>query len=99
MRRATWVGSALAAGIILVSGGCAADRVVAADVGDPGASRAGLARPLFVVDGVRVDGADIDPGRIADVQVLKGDVAVARFGEAGRAGVVVIRTQGAAPQR
>ena len=50
-------------------------------------------RPLYIVDGQRVESIEgVDPERIREVDVLKGPVAVERFGEDGRDGVVQIRT-------
>ena len=55
---------------------------------------------LFVIDGRQYDGPAgrkeleaVDPNEIQDVTVLKGDKAVDRFGEAGREGVIIIRTK------
>jgi TonB-dependent SusC/RagA subfamily outer membrane receptor len=83
---------AYAAGIILVSGGCASGHVSAAR--EPSA-----AQPLYVIDG-RIQagdaGRDMDPDRIASVEVVKGPRAVEMYGRAGANGVIVITTKQAA---
>lgn len=59
-------------------------------------------RLLYVIDGVMADAAyyqeqgRLDELRIESIEILKGSAAVARFGEAARNGVVLIRTRGAA---
>jgi TonB-dependent SusC/RagA subfamily outer membrane receptor len=92
---------ACAGGLILVSGGCA-ERITAPSSGpEPqtivvrGAANNSLGRiPLVVVDGrILADNAEmtrIDPNAIQDVEVLKGPVAVERFGARGANGVIVI---------
>ncbi len=61
-------------------------------------------RPAFwVVDGVRVETdsvskRNLDPENIESIQVWKGDSAVIRFGEKGRAGVIVVTTKKAGRQ-
>lgn len=56
-------------------------------------------KPAFwVVDGVKVDTAtmskrNIDSQTIESIHIWKGDSAVVRFGEQGRAGVVVMTTK------
>jgi hypothetical protein len=55
--------------------------------------QAGVTEPIYVIDGVIYPGSilkEIDPAFIYSVDVLKGEAAVARFGEAGRSGVVII---------
>jgi hypothetical protein len=91
------------AGFVLVSGGCAADRLVAPAAAPPPVSNilrirgAGVeADPLFIIDG-QVYGAgrprpDVDPAQILIVQVIKGREAVKFYGPAGVHGVVVITT-------
>jgi hypothetical protein len=60
----------------------------------------GCTKPLFVVDGKRLndDSFDLNPSEIATVEVFKGDSAVLAYGEAGRRGVVVITTKRATSQ-
>jgi TonB-dependent SusC/RagA subfamily outer membrane receptor len=85
-------------GIILVSGGCAADRVagVTAPAGDAMRVSMTAARrpPLFVVDGRVLAGpsaaAPIDPQRIANVEILKGAAAIDRYGPDAANGVVLV---------
>jgi TonB-dependent SusC/RagA subfamily outer membrane receptor len=90
----------LAAGIILVSGGCAPDHLTA-PAGEPQGARSSAVgqwtemanAPLFVVDGNVVQPAaarHLDPNAIASVTVLKGARAVEQFGAAAENGVVVI---------
>ena len=58
-----------------------------------------LAAPVVYIDGQRASAsaeerfATIDPSRIATVQVLTGDAAIARAGAEGRHGVIVITTK------
>ena len=53
------------------------------------------AKPLFVVDGKHLtdDSIDLNPSEIESVEVFKGDMALRRYGEAARNGVVVITTK------
>ena len=58
--------------------------------------------PVYVVDGQLIDAfqlSDINPDQIASVDVLKGDVAVARYGELARNGVVIVTTKPAGADR
>ena len=91
---------AYAAGIVVVSGGCASHRMTAPQqpsaqglrVSENGTS----AQPLYVVDGQVLSAGraqEIDPDRIAGVEVLKGTRAVERYGDAAANGVVVITTK------
>ncbi len=55
-------------------------------------------KPLYVVDGVKMGreldiNKDIDPENIATVNVFKGESAIAKWGEEGAQGVVVINTK------
>ena len=53
--------------------------------------------PLFVVNGKVVEKSlfeDVDSDKIESVNVLKGNLAVERFGERGKNGVVLLRTKG-----
>ncbi|MEM5566754.1 M56 family metallopeptidase [Psychroserpens sp. AS72] len=53
--------------------------------------------PLFVVNGKVVEKSlfeDVDSDKIESVNVLKGDVAIERFGKRGKNGVVLLRTKG-----
>lgn len=56
---------------------------------------------LYVIDGVLhrapVDLTGIDPADIVAVEVVRGDVAVARFGANARDGVVVVTTKRGPP--
>src|SRR5688572_26495895 len=88
-------------GLILVSGGCA-ERITAPSSGpEPeiitirGPANNSLGRiPLVVVDGrILDDNADMSrivPEAIEQVEVLKGPVAVERFGARGANGVILI---------
>jgi hypothetical protein len=50
--------------------------------------------PLLVIDGTPVgDAPDLDMSRILEIEVLKGQRAVARYGEAARYGAILIRTR------
>ena len=53
--------------------------------------------PLMIVDGVRVEKStalsDIDPEKIATIEVLKGDAAVKKYGQDAKNGVVEITTK------
>lgn len=90
------------AGFVLVSGGCAADRLVAPREQSPSAMsilrvRATQApEPLFIIDGEVYSAGhphpDIAPAQIARVEVIKGSTAVERYGPAGANGVVIIIT-------
>jgi TonB-dependent SusC/RagA subfamily outer membrane receptor len=94
--------------LTLLSGGCAPDRIVAMpDAAAPGSSRVAVApsrdgTPLVIVDGHRIAGAAmnaIDPNDIDSVEVFKGETAVATYGEAGKNGVIVIKTRRGAGTR
>ena len=53
-------------------------------------------KPLMIVDGKEVEGGsleDIDPEKIATVNVYKGDKAIEKYGEKAKNGVVVIETK------
>ncbi|MBQ8487119.1 MAG: TonB family protein [Prevotella sp.] len=57
-----------------------------------------LERPLFIVDGKRVENTDefarsLDPATVAHIDVLKDKSATGLYGEAGKNGVVVITTK------
>jgi hypothetical protein len=53
------------------------------------------APPVLVVDGRLVDfeSAELNPHDIDLVEIMKGDSAVARFGEAARGGVVIVTSK------
>ena len=53
------------------------------------------ASPLYIVDGVALDGApsDLDFDAISSIEVIKGEAARSRYGEAGADGVIRITTQ------
>ena len=54
----------------------------------------GDSKPLFVVNDVLVqDVANIQPGNIESVEVVKGEAAAKKYGPDGRNGVVVIKTK------
>lgn len=58
-------------------------------------------RPLVLVDGEVRDAsspglADLEPGEIASIEVVKGEAARERYGERGANGVIVVRTKAAA---
>jgi TonB-dependent SusC/RagA subfamily outer membrane receptor len=90
---------ACAAGVVLVSGGCA-ERLTAPSTApeffvirgpaSPSVDRS----PLIVVDGRILDDhaeiARIDQAAIKRVDVLKGAAAIERFGQRGANGVIVI---------
>ena len=91
------------AGFVLVSGGCAADRLTAPREPSPQPSNilrvrgAGPDQPMFIIDG-EIYGAgrphpDVDPAAILSVQVIKGRDAVPFYGAAGAHGVVVVTTE------
>ena len=91
-----------AAGVVLVSGGCA-ERITAPSSA-PAIVRIrsvttnySLRTPLFVLDGHILNGdaevRQIDPAWIENIEVLKGVAAVERFGSAGVNGVVLITTK------
>ena len=51
------------------------------------------AKPIYIVDGERVASVEgLDPDRILEVDVMKGPVAIERFGPEGENGVVQITT-------
>lgn len=52
-------------------------------------------KPIFIVDGKRLidESVDLNPSEIATVEVFKGPMAVATYGEDARNGVVVITTK------
>jgi TonB family protein len=53
--------------------------------------------PLIIVDGIEISGEselkNIDPKDIKSIDVLKGETAIARYGEKGRNGVVLVHTK------
>ncbi|MFA7616565.1 MAG: MG2 domain-containing protein [Weeksellaceae bacterium] len=55
-------------------------------------------KALYVVDGVFVEGGDIDPDLISSVSVLKDSAATAIYGARGANGVVIITTKKAEQQ-
>ena len=90
---------ACAAGIVLVSGGCAEHLTAPSSAPEVivirGPTGNSLGRePLFVVDGrILDDNAEmdrIDPPAIVNIEVLKGAAAIERFGQRGANGVIVI---------
>jgi len=64
-------------------------------------TRSPCVRPIFVVDGKRLvdESTDLNPSEIATVEVFKGPLAVATYGEDARNGVVVITTKRATGQK
>lgn len=96
----------LATGALMLAAGCGAERIVA-PVAQP--QKSALREcyntkcappPMLVVDGRRIafESADLNPHDIALVEIVKGDSAVARFGEAARKGVVVITSKRGKPR-
>ncbi|HEX6751701.1 MAG TPA: TonB-dependent receptor plug domain-containing protein [Longimicrobium sp.] len=92
-------------GIILVSGGCAPDRLVSPTAPSGQMVRASegasvSARPMVIVDGkvyTTENGVpEIDAAQIANIEVLKGDAATRVYGQAGANGVVIITTRAGA---
>ena len=65
-----------------------------------GGRRSPCEKPIFVVDGKRLidESVDLNPSEIATVEVFKGPLAVATYGEDARNGVVVITTKRALNQ-
>jgi TonB-dependent SusC/RagA subfamily outer membrane receptor len=49
--------------------------------------------PLYVVDGIVVESSKIDQSDLAEIQVLKGDAALAIYGSRGANGVIIITTK------
>lgn len=66
-----------------------------------GVALSASAHPLYVIDGVVADAAyyhaqgRLDSLEIESVEILKGPAATDRYGDAGRNGVVIIRTRAA----
>jgi outer membrane receptor protein involved in Fe transport len=99
---------AYAAGIIVVSGGCAADHLTAPPqpsricIDCSGLLREPITPALFIVDGRVVTPGPgftlpgIDPDQIADIQVVRGAHAVKLYGPAASAGVIIITTKAGA---
>ena len=53
-------------------------------------------QPLYIVDGIPMDGfteGDLDEGEIQSVEVLKGNEATAIYGNRGASGIIVITTK------
>lgn len=90
--------AAVAAGV-LVSGGCASEHLTGPARADSApTAQAVRAAPLYVLDGRVItaqESAQVDTRTITDVQVLKGDAAVARFGQTAQNGAVIITTRAA----
>jgi TonB family protein len=102
-RRPTRLAMAAALGVLL-SGSLllGASGVLAQDPPDRNATALLLdgitpERPIIFVDGVRIEGdlQALDPNDIAHVEVLRGETAVAAYGEEAAGGVVRITTKGA----
>ncbi|MDH7462743.1 TonB-dependent receptor [Chitinophagaceae bacterium 26-R-25] len=55
--------------------------------------------PLYIVDGVRTDGTNLNPQDVASVEVLKDASAAAIYGSAAAGGVILITTKKGASQR
>jgi len=55
--------------------------------------------PLYIVDGVRTDGTNLNPQDVASVEVLKDASAAAIYGSAAAGGVILITTKKGATQR
>lgn len=65
------------------------------------ASLTGNNQPLFVVDGVEMEGLDmqLNPNEIASIEVVKDGAAAAIYGARGANGVIVIHTKNKLPGR
>ena len=100
--------AAVALGLALVIVACEAPPPTATEAVDAVAGKVAPARtaegvrvalpegatPLFLVDGVRVDGKpELDPERIARVEVVKGEAARAQYGADAEHGAVLIYTE------
>ena len=94
-----------AVGTLLVSGGCAMDRVTAPEAGvrtvcvDCVRPVPAGQEPLFILDGVvdpRPSRYGLDPADIENIEIVKGPAATQVYGERGRNGVVIITTKRAA---
>jgi len=57
--------------------------------------------PMLIVDGrtVDFDSANLDPHDIEAIEIVRGDSAVVRFGEAARKGVVIVTSKKALTRR
>jgi hypothetical protein len=97
-------GIRLSAVVLMVTAGCAHERVLAPTpaarpaatilVRGPEATRDSTQRPLFILDGVIVpDSTDFAALNILSVEVLKGKTAIDRYGKRAINGVVLIRTK------
>jgi hypothetical protein len=106
--RVRTVAAGLAA-LVLVAAACAADLPTSAAIDDMDveqaelqAKQAGILVPLvdddspvFIVDGVMVDGAaarDLEPEQIRKIEVLKARAALREYGERGEHGVILVET-------
>ncbi len=49
--------------------------------------------PLFIVDGIKAEGREVNPESIQSVSVLKGQTAVDVYGEEAKDGVILVRTK------
>jgi TonB-dependent SusC/RagA subfamily outer membrane receptor len=95
--------------LVLVAAACAADLPTSAAIDDMDveqvesqAKQAGMLvplvdddNPLFIVDGVIVDGAaarDLEPEQIRKIEVLKARAALREYGERGEHGVILVET-------
>ncbi|WP_333820752.1 alpha-2-macroglobulin family protein [Ohtaekwangia sp.] len=58
-----------------------------------GAATTGGAEPLYVVDGVVVESSKIDQDDLTNVQVMKGEAAIALYGARAANGVIIISTK------
>jgi TonB-dependent SusC/RagA subfamily outer membrane receptor len=53
-------------------------------------------KPLYVIDGVVAEDSNIEslsPDNIESISVLKGETAIAKYGEKGKNGVIEITTK------
>jgi hypothetical protein len=102
---------AVAAGVILVSGGCMRDVLAPPAKTESGATvringpmPVGTDRePVFILDGVVLEPVpvppiDLAPADIHSIQGIQGPAAVRIYGTAGRNGVILIRTKRGAEQ-
>lgn len=60
-----------------------------------GATSVTATQPLYVVDGVPLDGGmpDFDPSAIERIEVLRGNAAASIYGSRGSAGVIIVTTK------
>jgi TonB-dependent SusC/RagA subfamily outer membrane receptor len=102
---------AVAAGVILVSGGCARDVLAPQARGETGVTSRTIGpapvgigqQPLFIVDGVEIEAErgrleGLNAAGIHSIEVIKGPAAVHIYGTKARSGAIVITTKDGAGQ-